>query len=138
MRTSFVSILQAVQLEVPSCPLPCIGLLEELQQLLCRGTTLMILHGMCHMVAACLFCVQSLGLGFLPHIHCLFQKKKKKERKKGGREGKKNLKLFLSSGDLHVVARHAQPVACFVLCHVLWQCNNFDPWGGEAEVGLHH
>ena len=81
-----MSIHQAVQLELPSDPLPCIGLLEELQQLLCRGTTLMILHGMCYTVAACPFCVQSLSLGFLPCIHCLFQKKKRKERREGVRE----------------------------------------------------
>lgn len=60
----------------------------------------------------------------IPSTHSLCIKKKKnkrrKERKKEGREGGENLKLFLSSRDLHVVYRHPQPVACFVFCHVMW------------------
>lgn len=51
----------------------------------------------------------------IPSTHSLsFPKEKKKGNKEGreGGRGKKNLKLFLSSGDLHAVARHAQPVLC--------------------------
>lgn len=83
MRTPFVSTHQAIQLALPSDPLPCLGLLEELQQLLCRGTnyTNDVAWYVLHSGGLSLLCmVAQFGI---PSVHslCLSKEKKKKGKK---------------------------------------------------------